>query len=692
MQLKGSNSTKGFLYVASLLFLFLGSSALPFFSYAESPPNGIVAYVPITITNSQNSSAPAGFQQEVNVNWQSYSPYPNSACSNVGFFTSSWTPINAWMQNASSSCSSDQNDVVWLALPDGVGAFSNVTVYLGFYSTFTNNFNSAGPWGEAAYIYDSSANYTTAYEVPKMGYYGIAFEPSTTYISIGPVIVNPFGNGTNYQIIGETNTEPKWSDFLLKSSGMFQWTQVGSGPIISSLSLPPSKRSYDFPYIASEVTLTNGTFLIYGHLTNTNSVGCSGTATTVNCEVVAFRSQNLVTWTWEGDVGGVNGTYLSNPGVVYVGGRYYLTMTNNTSTNTVAQRNIVEYQSSNPLSGFTFVQTVVSNAICTSRSIAYCSSGGSWDGGAFYYDSSTATFYSFFTANNGGHFLSYAYTKNPRGTFTISPAYIYQPTGTLGGRTHFAWVGNTAYLFYDNEPGPESLVWYHSYNNVDDGAQVFDFYTNFTSSGTWTTSTISTNTYSARIDNGLLLNSQDSLVPYAYHSYTPSSEEQSDGLYLDIGGQINNITTTTGGSALFGILGSGATDNSTSSEAGYEVRMFASGNMQDNIARITNGTSTTLISSSDSGTNYEVFRLMFGWSGTTLQANFNDKISLSTTDSTYSLSSSVSQIIIGAGASPSGGASDFSTIVFWTDTRIYPPNNVMPSASFGSLQRNHHHF
>jgi len=150
-----------------LVFVFI-FSAIPFRIADAGPPSGVLYYVPITLNNTQSSATPSNFQQMLNINFSAYSTYINSACSNIGFFSSTWVALNAWLENASSTCNTDKNDIVWVNMSSfTIPATSTITIYMGFYSTSTNNFGSV--WGEAPQLsstyaqYDNGANVFSLY-------------------------------------------------------------------------------------------------------------------------------------------------------------------------------------------------------------------------------------------------------------------------------------------------------------------------------------------------------------------------------------------------------------------------------------------------------------------------------------------------------------------------------------------------
>ncbi len=121
-------------------------------------PSGIVAYVPITLTNSQTSATPAPFQQMVQFSGPGYSNYINYSgnTANFEFFTEGGSVIPAWIESNSSG-----TITAWLNLANGIPASNSITVYLGFASPTTNLLSSTGAngIGEAPQLSSTYAQY-----------------------------------------------------------------------------------------------------------------------------------------------------------------------------------------------------------------------------------------------------------------------------------------------------------------------------------------------------------------------------------------------------------------------------------------------------------------------------------------------------------------------------------------------------
>ncbi|MEM0135765.1 MAG: hypothetical protein QXU18_11190 [Thermoplasmatales archaeon] len=134
-------------------------AALPSHQYPD-----LVAYVPLTIKNDQQSPVLNGTQVILNVNWSRYSSYLTNNVSNVEFFDGNWSPLYAWMEgNASRNANSSY---VWVKLNSGgIGAESQTNIYLGFFNESTNNLSPSGYWGEAPDLSHSYGEYDNGHLV-----------------------------------------------------------------------------------------------------------------------------------------------------------------------------------------------------------------------------------------------------------------------------------------------------------------------------------------------------------------------------------------------------------------------------------------------------------------------------------------------------------------------------------------------
>ncbi|MGI0079978.1 MAG: hypothetical protein ACRECH_10170, partial [Nitrososphaerales archaeon] len=143
-------------------------STLMSLSLSPTLPSGIVAYVPIILSNSQSSAVSGGSQVMLNVNWNAYSGYLDNPVDNVLFFDFGGNSLYAWMENGTSN--SATNSINWLKLNStGIPASSSRTIYMGFYAAGSSHLNASGPFGEAPQLtsiyaqYDDGANVFLAY-------------------------------------------------------------------------------------------------------------------------------------------------------------------------------------------------------------------------------------------------------------------------------------------------------------------------------------------------------------------------------------------------------------------------------------------------------------------------------------------------------------------------------------------------
>ncbi len=122
-----------------------------------------INYVPITLSNSQNSATPSDFQQQITFSGSSYSSYANSNLSNVEFTTGSGgtgTVLNAWCESGCSNSAS--SSTFWVNMgTDTIGISSNVIIYMNFMGSSSPVTN--GYTGYAPQLYCASGCEQTSY-------------------------------------------------------------------------------------------------------------------------------------------------------------------------------------------------------------------------------------------------------------------------------------------------------------------------------------------------------------------------------------------------------------------------------------------------------------------------------------------------------------------------------------------------
>lgn len=97
-----------------------------------------IPYVPVTLTNNQNTATPADFQQLIKVDWSLYAAYLNANLSNVRFYgsssLSSSSELYAWLENNDTAAAASSN--VWVNLLQfSVPASGSATIYMAFLAT-----------------------------------------------------------------------------------------------------------------------------------------------------------------------------------------------------------------------------------------------------------------------------------------------------------------------------------------------------------------------------------------------------------------------------------------------------------------------------------------------------------------------------------------------------------------------------
>ena len=119
-------------------------------------PPGILAYVPINVTNSQDVPTPAPFQQIINADSLTYSAFEAPNLQNVEFFTSQGVAIPSWLESGADSNSTVT--IYWLKLASAIPAKASAVIYMGFASRNSNLFE-VGISGEAPSISTTYGQY-----------------------------------------------------------------------------------------------------------------------------------------------------------------------------------------------------------------------------------------------------------------------------------------------------------------------------------------------------------------------------------------------------------------------------------------------------------------------------------------------------------------------------------------------------
>ncbi len=136
-------------------------------------PVNVMWELPITITNLQSTNTAIPWQQEILANSMAYSTYENSILNNIEFFYANGTVVPSWLEGnypgltgttyqIAGASSASKNTIYWVSIANGLAAIgqqgSSITIYMGFYPTTYNAFNS---------VVGSPANWLTG-EAPEL--------------------------------------------------------------------------------------------------------------------------------------------------------------------------------------------------------------------------------------------------------------------------------------------------------------------------------------------------------------------------------------------------------------------------------------------------------------------------------------------------------------------------------------------
>ena len=154
----------------------------------QTPSDALpLEYVPITLSNYQSSSVPAGFQQMITFNALQYGAYVGNDLGNIRFYQGG-SELYSWCE---SSCSSTAaNAIFWVKLNQQIGANSNAIVQAVFYSANTQYDGKYA--GEAPQISPTYAEYDNGENVFSVYYNfaGTVMPNGWTYLSGSEAAVN----------------------------------------------------------------------------------------------------------------------------------------------------------------------------------------------------------------------------------------------------------------------------------------------------------------------------------------------------------------------------------------------------------------------------------------------------------------------------------------------------------------------
>jgi trimeric autotransporter adhesin len=131
-----------------------------------------LAYVAITLTNSQTSASPSTFQEKVTFNPSTYSSYEASNLGNIRFCLDAFCfkPLFAWLESCTPSCITTATSAsAWVKLTSAIAASGGTLVIYMVFQTTSTTFDD-NYWGEAPTLsgtygqYDNGANVFTFYD------------------------------------------------------------------------------------------------------------------------------------------------------------------------------------------------------------------------------------------------------------------------------------------------------------------------------------------------------------------------------------------------------------------------------------------------------------------------------------------------------------------------------------------------
>jgi len=127
-------------------------------TFATVGPNSIVACVPVTLTNNQATATPTSFQQKIAVDSNNFNSYLASNVDNVNWQDGDGHILNSWLESGNGNTQS--STVYWVNLGSLTMAASGgtLTVYYCMYATAVNTLNTSNT-GEAPDLTTTYAQY-----------------------------------------------------------------------------------------------------------------------------------------------------------------------------------------------------------------------------------------------------------------------------------------------------------------------------------------------------------------------------------------------------------------------------------------------------------------------------------------------------------------------------------------------------
>ena len=632
--------------------------------------------IPVTITNSQSSATASPFQQLVNVSSSEYSSHAASNLQNVEFVYPNSTLIPSWLENYTLSYAT-----WWLKL-GSIPASSAITVYMGFASTSTNLFNG-----------------NTVGEAPTLSvqrYLPVTISNSQTIATVSPFdeeLNVPSSVYSNYAASNLQNVEfyypngtiiPSWLENRTSSNAIW-WLKLGSIPASSAITV----------YMGFASTSTN--------LFNTVNVGEAPQLSPSYAEYddgfnvfnfyddFAGTSLNTGKWTSSGTVSVDNGVTLGAGGVsgqintisksVVPSNMDLMGITYGTFDATTNSYSSMNYALNAPTASYiTDLQGI------NSYYFAYYASSTNEYGNTIAYSGTQTGLYTFNASNDDkltmdvvGHGVSSeTYSAvSPYGNFTartgIGPEIInYIAIASLppNGVMPSASFGSVTTVS-------------GTYGEYDNGANVFNYYFNGSSSSGWTTAGTAGQSSGAPSGSPFGTNALYADGASGDYMYTSLPSFSSTGnyiiqYYVNVGtlGDFFFTASSTGAGTMTRLDGRGGTDYvglaktaSWTSWNGPSTSTTASENKWYLQSIVIAGAGTEV------GDYLSTSLGNFGNLGSVVNT-----LATTYTDSGGTETYSQSGAYIGLVGDGGGGVSYWNGIII----RSYPPNGEMPAVSFGS--------
>ena len=184
-----------------VLSLMLAFAAPVSATIAQVVPGGVVAYLPIPLSNGLSSPVPGGAQVSINAVWKGahydYSSYLDNPVDNYVFFNSAGTILNSWLEKGTDNTGST---LFWVQLDsNGIAAKpGTVTINLGFYPKGQLALSATGSTGVAPQLcsvyggtygqYDNGARVFNQY----WNFAGTGVPGGWTALSTGTTVNNGF--------------------------------------------------------------------------------------------------------------------------------------------------------------------------------------------------------------------------------------------------------------------------------------------------------------------------------------------------------------------------------------------------------------------------------------------------------------------------------------------------------------------